>query len=1150
MRRCLFLTALILAGTAIATAQQGPGAAPVSPDIESFDRFIGRDLVVDHRASKAGLHRSLPLACPPFFLKDEEGKTIDPRTDWEGNPVMPTDPIGIPQAISMRKTCGQCHDYDRVVRGYHFTTGRDEMFEMPVSGEPHSVHASPGFFGKWQLLYQRELAPKAFDNPDEIDMTPFEWVVQCGVCHPGGGPAEFDRSGRRYDQVLAEDRGIAMFGDGDYWEAPWDRTGVMEADCFICHLDGYEYSVRAQQIKKLNFRWAATAASGIGYVWGSVLEGQTPNVYYDTSLFRADGTVHLPIQRPTDRQCLYCHDMSSVQKRGSTWRQHYEYDVHTEQGLTCTQCHVNDIRHNFAKGDSSSQTVRDDLDNTALSCKECHEQQVFGAPDYKHEWLPALHLERISCEACHIVDRPFTATQTVDTTQGDWRQLPLETELNKYDSWMFGAMWGVVRGQFDDNIVSFYDQPALLAAADTVVAPDSPMRAHFAAAGGSALPEGAFTVREFIEAEGGLVSEEARSLMLLVLAQGLETDAMGGAEVASADRPGKVPVAPSEIPVCVFRGKTYFNDVGGLQEMASKLQPKRPGATIAESKFTFAKYDGMVHSEGYQLAAYWVYIDDGHVRPVFLKDMKAAWRFLQSEEYRCYVYPGETAGGEPSPAWPAEEVPAELRDNPYDAEFASQEDMQQARERLRQRDALEAQLREALQAKLLAADQAQRYVPAIHDDNNDTFPEVNTVEEMKVMAWALKAATGRFDGVDLFFIRGASVFKVTGGEWASPYEDDLVLAAATAAAAEGASFIRVDRHEEREAPGAQSWDAPTREWQRAEIRIAPMYDVQVEETSVEEVPLLAEFADRLSWTVSHGVEPAKMALGAQGCADCHAKDSHFYFGRVVVDPYTEDGTPGTAPMYTLLGYDPGAIRIGIWRETVLKPWSPYAVLVVLAMIILHFVIFGVKTGKKPGPPDVVRFRLHERLGHLAAMATVVFLAITGFCFLLGKNDPLAHWARPWHTYFGYAASAGVVLMMLFWFISMLPARGDLKWLMKAGGYLGGVKGHLPAGKFNAGQKALFWLVMLCFAVLIVTGVLMGIYRDAHFEGQELFYTLHDIAGLGMIVLLMAHVYLATIVVPHSLFSLFGGKVSSIWAKEHHADWKFPEPDKEAVEEGH
>jgi len=38
---------------------------------------------------------------------------------------------------------------------------------------------------------------------------------------------------------------------------------------------------------------------------------------------------------------------------------------------------------------------------------------------------------------------------------------------------------------------------------------------------------------------------------------------------------------------------------------------------------------------------------------------------------------------------------------------------------------------------------------------------------------------------------------------------------------------------------------------------------------------------------------------------------------------------------------------------------------------------------------------------------------------------------------------------------------------------------------------------------------------------------------------MAHVYLATIVVPHSLNSLFGGKVSSKWADAHHSNWQYP-----------
>ncbi|MFP4501289.1 MAG: formate dehydrogenase subunit gamma [Candidatus Hydrogenedentota bacterium] len=1147
MRSVLCLTAFILTCTVLAAAAPTAAEAPAdAPEIENFDKYIGRDLVTDHRASKADLIRILPLACPPFHLKDEAGNIIDPTKDQEDTPAAVGEQFGIGKPVSPRQTCGTCHDYDRASHGYHFQTGFDEMFDEPTAGESRSVHRSPGFFGKWQLLYQRELAPKHFDDPENIDMTPFEWVVECGVCHPGGGPAEFDRAGRRYDETLEADRGLAFFGDSDYLDSPWDKTGVVEPDCFICHLDGYEYSVRAQQLKKLNFKWAATAGTTLGYVWGSVAEGKEPNVYYQRDKFMADGKVHLPIIRPGDRQCLYCHDISSVQKRGSTWHQSYQHDVHTNQGLTCTQCHTNDIRHNFAKGDSLGQTVRDDLDDTALSCKECHEQEVFGAPDYEHEGLPALHLERIGCEACHIVSRPFVATQTVDTTQGDWRQLPFETDLEKFDSWIFGAMWGVVRGQFKTAIVDYYDSAALQAMADTVIGPDSPLRDHFK---DTQLPEGAFTVRELVE-ERGLEAEEPRVLALLLLEQRLDgTPAQAPAQdPAAADGVNAVDAPPqdtasaemSAFPVCVFRGKAYRYYLGDLKEVDAALQPKRPGATIAESKFTFAKYDGMVQSEGSQVAAYWVYIDGDHVRPVFLKDMKKAWDFLHDEEYRIFAYPGETAEGEETPAWPSEPVPEELVEAPYEQPTTSEE-AQAARDKRSQRASLEEALSESLTQKLLAADQEKRWKIAIHDDTNNTFPEVNTAEEMKRMAWALKATTPRLEGRTLYFIRGTRVFEVAGGEWINPYEDDLVYAAGTIEVPAGDPFLRIDRYEEVEVPPAQSWEVSAKTWERAEMRLAKMFDVEVTETSVEEQPLLADFATRQRWTASHGVEPAKMALGTE-CTDCHGTDSHFYFGPVVTDPFTEDGPPATTPMYAVLGYSLEGINIGIWREAVLKPWSPWIVLAVLALILLHFAIIGIKRGSPAGTPDVVRFRIHERLTHLVAMVTVAFLAITGFFFLLGKNDPLGHWARPWHAYLGYVASAGVVVMIIIWFLSMLPAKGDWKWLSRAGGYLGGVKDHLPAGKFNAGQKMLFWLVVICFLTLIITGVMMGILRDAHFEYQELVYTVHDVAGLVMIVLLMAHVYLATIVVPHSLNALFGGKVSHIWAKEHHPDWKCPDPE--------
>jgi formate dehydrogenase gamma subunit len=955
----------------------------------------------------------------------------------------------------------------------------------------------------------------------------------------------------RYDEALALDQQLGFFGDSDYWEAPWDRTGVIEADCFICHLDGYEYSVRAQHIKKLNFKWAATAGTLLGYVWGSVVEGQDPKVYYNREHFMADGRVHLPIVRPSDRHCLHCHDISSVQKRGSTWHQSYEHDVHTNQGISCTDCHANDIRHNFTKGDSSSQTVREDLDNTMLSCKECHEQKVLGAPDYTHDWLPALHLERISCEACHITSRPFTATQTVDTTRGEWRQLPYETMPEHFDSFLLGAMWGYVEGQFANNLVHLFDANTLAAAAGHPIAPGDPVRALYAEGGGAPLPEATFTAREFAEAEGGMASRDARVLLLNVLdthfVEGqLEEDATTRDETSGAPASefrGKVAAELPAFAVCVFRGVTYRYHLADLQTMDSQLQPKRPGATIAESKFSFAKYNGMIHSEGSQVAAYWVYQDDEHLRPVFIKDMKHAWDFLHDEEYRILFYPAKTKEeGTVTPAWPGIPVDPALVDNPYDSRFETDDAQQAAREAMVRRTALENELKQALVGKVVMHHAEDAYTPSIHDDTNDTIPEINTEEEMKLMAWAIQATMPRLAGRALYYIRGTSVFRVTCEPWQNPYEGDLIHAAARMAIPENAPFMRMDRYEEVEVPGPNSWDPPGKEWQRVENRIAPMLVASVEPVEVASVPGLEEFATRQRWTVSHGVEPGPMALGANGCTDCHSSDSHFYFGKVVTDPFREDATPGYTPMYALLGYDVPSLNLGIWRESVLKPLSPWLVLAVAVLILLHFVLVGAKGGSTPGEKTVKRFNVGERLGHLVSMTTVVFLAITGFCFLLAHNDPLGHWARPLHTWFGYVASGGVAFMILIWIIAMLPRKGDLKWLLKGGGYIVPLKEHLPAGKFNAGQKALFWTVAVTFVVLIVTGVIMGLNRGAHFPGQELLYTLHDVAGLGMIIMLMAHAYLASIVVPHSLNALFGGKVNRKWAEEHHPDWKIPPPE--------
>jgi len=282
------------------------------------------------------------------------------------------------------------------------------------------------------------LAKKKNSNPDEIDITVFQWVASgslkkmakpgCGGCHPGGGGLEFDRDGQRYDKTLQANPELAKSLDGDYYKSHWDKSGVVEADCFICHLPKYDFGLRNKHLKLWNFKWASTAASGIGQVSGFVKEGQTPTVVYNKRLFNDDGKIVLDLAYPPPAEnCNFCHSMSDLKKRGFSWNDPVNYDIHNSRGMNCAQCHpsvedkklkITKIQHNFAKGDENVSTVADDLDNTIKTCKQCHEQGYMGAPRPAHLSIRPNHLDKLACEVCHIPALHRAAGEGFSVTTG------------------------------------------------------------------------------------------------------------------------------------------------------------------------------------------------------------------------------------------------------------------------------------------------------------------------------------------------------------------------------------------------------------------------------------------------------------------------------------------------------------------------------------------------------------------------------------------------------------------------------------------------------------------------------------------------------------------------------------------------------------
>ncbi len=384
-RAAVLVAALALCGGAVA-GEQAPAAARSAPRVEGV--------------------------CPPFHLLDEDGNVIDPVKGANAE-----------QPYSPKQTCGTCHDYETITEGYHFMLGKGEE---PTADQAARCQwaLTPGIYGgTWcspAPLY-RYLSPKENESPKTMDMTSFSFItVGCGKCHPGGGSAEYDREGKRYDRWMADPAsGLTPGGennlDGDYYQARWSETGVLEADCLICHLPEYDMAERRKQLKALNFRWAATAGAGLAAVSGSVDKGEPVTVAYDQAKFNPDGTLspHI-VRQPRNEACLACHQQPGWKKRGSNFRS--RTDVHLRAGLKCVDCHpagsaAGDPRingkeqHQIAKGDDPGGQVRNDLDNTMPTCAECHTTGRLGAPVAKHRWLPPLHLDTIACETCHIPER-------------------------------------------------------------------------------------------------------------------------------------------------------------------------------------------------------------------------------------------------------------------------------------------------------------------------------------------------------------------------------------------------------------------------------------------------------------------------------------------------------------------------------------------------------------------------------------------------------------------------------------------------------------------------------------------------------------------------------------------------------------------------
>ena len=192
-----------------------------------------------------------------------------------------------------------------------------------------------------------------------------------------------------------------------------------------------------------------------------------------------------------------------------------------------------------------------------------------------------------------------------------------------------------------------------------------------------------------------------------------------------------------------------------------------------------------------------------------------------------------------------------------------------------------------------------------------------------------------------------------------------------------------------------------------------------------------------------------------------------------------------------------------------------------------------------------RYSDAERMVHWAVALLFFGAALTGlallhpafwlFTGLFGGGI----WSRVVHPFFG----VGMVLAFAFLFVRLVRHNSwnssDTRWLGSAGALMRGDKsGMPPVGRYNAGQKAVFWLMVLCLVVLLVTGIT---FWQPYFANafpiplRRVAILLHAIAAVGLVLGVIVHVY-AALWVRGTTRAMTRGTVTEAWARYNHPLW--------------
>ena len=243
-----------------------------------------------------------------------------------------------------------------------------------------------------------------------------------------------------------------------------------------------------------------------------------------------------------------------------------------------------------------------------------------------------------------------------------------------------------------------------------------------------------------------------------------------------------------------------------------------------------------------------------------------------------------------------------------------------------------------------------------------------------------------------------------------------------------------------------------------------------------------------------------------------------------------------------------------WRQVRNNWLIPYGgsllVIVMLALAMVYFTKGPMKTTIPATGRKIERFTPFERAAHWANAIAFVALGVSGVVMAYGKffmlpilGGTLFGWLtyalKNIHNFAGPLFAVSLVVVFFTFLKDNWPEKGDLQWILKGGGMLGG--GHAPpTNRFNPGSKAIFWGGVFFLGLFIIAS---GFVMDMIVPGlvyergtMQIAHMVHSVTSVLMLAMFLAHAYLGSVGMDGAYEGMRHGYVDEAWAKEHHEYW--------------